>query len=118
VSVESLGGAKYFVQFIDDCSRWSEIHFLKSKAVVLGTMEEVFNLIETQTERKVKCLQTDNGREYLNEASEDFLKRRGISRRFTVAYNPEQNSIAERRNRTVVEMARCLLIQSGLPSFL
>jgi len=116
--VESLGGAKYFVQFIDDCSRWSEIRFLKSKAEVLGTMEEVFNLIETQTERKVKCLQTDNGREYLNEASEDFLKRRGISRRLTVAYNPEQNGIAERRNRTVVEMARCLLIQSGLPSFL
>lgn len=116
--VASLGGSKYFVQFIDDHSRWGEIRFLKSKDEVLAATKEVINLFETQTERKVKCLHSDNGREYLNEASDVFLKKRGITRRLTIPHNPEQNGISERRNRTIVEMARCLLLQSGLPRFL
>lgn len=111
---DSLGGAKYFIQFIDDCSRWSEVHFLKSKSDTFQAVKNFVNLMENQTGRKLKCIQSDNGKEFVNKTLDEFLRERGIIRRLTIPYNPQQNGIAERRNRTLVEMARCLLLQSGL----
>lgn len=73
------------------------------------------SFVENQTGRKIKCLQSDNGKEYINREFDDFLKKSGIGRRLTVMHTPEQNGVAERKNRTLVEMARCLLIQSNLP---
>ena len=63
----------------------------------------------------MKALQSDNGREYCNAEMDKVLKTNGIRRRLTVTYSPEQNGVAERRNRTLVEAAGCSLIQSGLP---
>jgi hypothetical protein len=113
---ESNGKAKYFVEFIDDQSRWCEVRFLKSKTEVVERTFEVINLMENQKGRTVKCIQSDNGTEYINNDFEKLLKKRGITRRLTVPYNPEQNGISERKNRTLLDMARCLLIESGLPS--
>lgn len=113
---ESLGGAKYFMTLIDDRSRWCEVRFLKSKDEAFKAFVEFVALVENQTGYKVKCLQTDNGKEYLSGNFDNFLKSRGIRRRVTVPYNPEQNGVAERKNRSLIETARCLLSQSGLPS--
>lgn len=112
--VKSIGGARFFVVFIDDKTRWCEVRFIKHKSDVLKAFQEVKNLMENLTERKIKYLQSDNGKEYCNEDFDRYLKQCGISRRLTVPYTPEQNGVAERRNRTLVEMARCLMIQSGL----
>ena len=60
-------------------------------------------------------MQSDNGKEYRNNVLDKFLKDSGIRRRLTVTHTPEQNGVAERKNQKLVEMARCLLIQSGLP---
>ncbi|KMQ86259.1 retrovirus-related gag-pol polyprotein [Lasius niger] len=114
--VESNGKAKYYVTFIDDNTRWCEVRFLKSKDEVLQRFKEFKNLVENQKEKKIKYLQSDNGTEYKSNQFDNFLKEHGIARRFSIAYNPEQNGIAERKNRTLNDMARCLLIQSGLPS--
>lgn len=114
--VESNGRARYFITFIDDCTRWCEIKMLKKKSEALDAFKEFKNYVETQTERKIKCLQSDNGTEYLNKGFDEYLSESGIGRRLTVTHTPEQNGVAERKNRTLVEMARCLLIQSGLPS--
>uniref|UniRef100_A0A6V7IJ77 Retrovirus-related Pol polyprotein from transposon TNT 1-94 n=1 Tax=Bracon brevicornis TaxID=1563983 RepID=A0A6V7IJ77_9HYME len=113
--VESMKKARYFVTFIDEKSGWCEIRFLKRKNEVFQEFKNFKILVENQTERKVKHLQSDNGREYVNTEFENFLKENGISRRLSVPHTPEQNGIAERRNRTLIEMARCLLIQSKLP---
>lgn len=112
----SLGGARYFVEFIDDCSGWCEIRFLKSKADVYRAMTEYASLVKNQKGVKLKCLQSDNGREYTSNEFNDFLRKKGITRRLTVPHNPEQNGTAERRNRTLNEMARCLLKESKLPN--
>jgi len=112
---ESYGRAKYLVTFIDDCSRWCEVRFIKHKSEVFKEFVKVKSLLENQKDTKIKCLQTDNGTEYLSKEFSDYLDVRGIRRRLTVPHNPEQNGVAERRNRTLVEAARCLLIQSGLP---
>lgn len=113
---KSINGARYYVSFIDDNSRWCEVRFFKSKNEVFGKFKEFLKLTENQKEKKIKCIQSDNGGEYRNEEFDNYLKEHGIVRRLTVAHNPEQNGIAERKNRTLIEMVRCLLIQSGLPS--
>lgn len=113
--VESIGKAKYFIEFIDDHSRWSEVRFLRHKNEALQATKEFIALAEKQTGKYVKCFQSDNGLEFTGKDFDNLLKDRGITRRLTVPYNPEQNGVAERRNRTLLDMARCLLAQSGLP---
>lgn len=113
--VESNGGAKYFVTFIDDFSGWCVIRLIKKKSEVFNQFKDFKISVENQTGKKIKYLQSDNGKEYVNNSFDEFLRTNGIGRRLTVTHTPEQNGVAERRNRTLVEMARCLLIQSELP---
>lgn len=112
--VESIGKSRYFVTFIDDYSRWCTVRMIKSKSEVFNEFKNYKALVENRTGRKIKCLQTDNGKEFVNQEFNNFLKKNGIERRLTVMHTPEQNGIAERKNRTLVEMARCLMIQSKL----
>lgn len=115
---ESKGRARFLVTFIDDFSRWCEVYFIKNKSDVLSVFKQYKAYAEKQTSEKIKHLQTDNGREFCNAEFDEFLKSHGIRRRLTVPYTPQQNGIAERKNRTLVEMARCLMMQGGLqPSF-
>lgn len=113
---ESHGKAKYFVTFIDDHSGWCEVRFLNKKSGVFTEFKKVHTFFEKQKGVPLKCLQSDNGTEYLSNEFKEYTNTHGIQRRLTVANNPEQNGKAERRNRTLVEMARCLLIQAGLPT--
>ncbi|GBP23899.1 Retrovirus-related Pol polyprotein from transposon TNT 1-94 [Eumeta japonica] len=111
---QSVNGARYFITFIDDRSRWCEVYFLKQKSGAL----EAFKMYQTQAERvtgkKIKYLQSDNGKEYCNAEMDNFLRNQGIQRRLSVVRTPQQNGVAERFNCTIVEMARCLLLQSSL----
>lgn len=90
--------------------------FLRNKSDVYNAFREIKALVENQTGKKIKQLQSDNEREYLSTEFEDFLAKAGIRRRLSIAYNPEQNGIAERKNQTLLKMTRCLLIRSDLPS--
>lgn len=63
----------------------------------------------------MKILRTDNGLEYHRKDFNSILNDQGIQRQYTTAHTPQQNGVAERANRTIFDMARCLLIQSGLP---
>jgi transposase InsO family protein len=75
-------------------------------------------MVENQLGKRIKCVRSDNGTEYLCNEFESYLEKHGIKHEMTVAYTPEQNGVAERRNRTLVEMARCMMIQSQVsPSF-
>ena len=111
---ESFKRKKYFVTFIDDYSRWCEVYFLSKKGDVLQAFKDYKVRVETFTGKRIKFLMTDNGREYCNRVFDKFLRENGVRRRLTVAHTPQQNGVAERKNRTLVEMARCLLIQTGL----
>lgn len=111
---ESWGRARYFVTFIDDSSRWCEVRFLRKKSDVFQSFKEFKAQAELQSGVQLKCLMSDNGLEYTNGDFSNFCKNHGIVRRFTVPHTPEQNGVSERKNRTLVDMARCLLVQSGL----
>ena len=98
---ESLGGQKYFVTFIDDYSRCCAVYFLMHKSEVLEKFKEFEAVTTNESSQRIGTLRTDNGGEYL---SKEF-KAKGMRHEMTVAYSPEQNGVAERMNRTLMESA-------------
>jgi transposase InsO family protein len=110
----SLGGAKYFISFIDDYSRRLWVYPIKKKSDVFSIFKQFKALIELETGKKIKCLRIDNGGEYTNGDFLSFCKEEGIMRQFTVAHTPQQNGVAERMNRTLLERTRAMLRTAGL----
>ena len=113
--VNSLGGARYFLTLIDDYSRKVWVYFLKQKDEVFGKFKQWKAMVEKQTGRSVKRLRTDNGGEFCSKEFEEFCKNAGIVRHHTVPGTPQQNGVAERMNRTLLERARCMRINAALP---
>ena len=111
----SLAGARYFLSLIDDFSRMVWVFSLKSKDKVFDQFKNWKILVETQTNRKVRRLRTNNGLEFCNKDFDDFCTKHGIVRHKTVRHTPQQNRLAERMNRTLIDKVRCMLIHSKLP---
>jgi hypothetical protein len=118
MSLASLTGSLYYVVFIDDFSRKSWIFFMKTKGQVFSRFQEFKALVENQTGKKIRVLRSDNGGEYTSKEFMDFCAGEGIRRELTVPYNPQQNGVAERKNRAIVGAARAMLHDQGLPLFL
>ncbi|CAL1406718.1 unnamed protein product [Linum trigynum] len=114
VNVKSLGGARYFVTFIDDHSQKTWVYTLKTKDQALDVFKQFLALVERETRKKLKCIRTDNGGEYRGPFA-TFCKEHGIRQQFTPPKTPQLNGLAERMNRTLLERVRCLLSHSKLP---
>lgn len=115
MNVNSIGGARYIVTFIDDFTRRVAVYNIKYKSQVLEKFKEFKNLSENQLQKKIKKLRTDNGGEYCSDEFDKYLKEAGIIHQKSCPYTPEQNGLAERMNRTIIEKTRCLLAEAGLP---
>eukprot|EP00253_Pinus_taeda_P032069 PITA_32069 len=72
-------------------------------------------LVEKELRKKVKALRSDNGGEYISDEFKDFCNAEGIRRELIAPHNPQQNGVAERKNRTIVGAARAMLHDQGLP---
>jgi transposase InsO family protein len=118
MSVESVSGSRYFALSFDDYSRKTWIYFLKTKDEVFGRFQEFRALVENQTGRKTRVLRSNNGGEYTSKEFKDYCTAVGIKKELTVPYNPQQNGVVERKNRTVVGAARAMIHDQGLPLFL
>nr|AAL75759.1 Putative pol polyprotein [Oryza sativa Japonica Group]AAL91607.1 Putative pol polyprotein [Oryza sativa Japonica Group]AAP51772.1 retrotransposon protein, putative, Ty1-copia subclass [Oryza sativa Japonica Group] len=105
----SLGGARYMLTIIDDHSRKVWPYFLKHKDDTFAAFKEWKVMIERQTEKEVKVLRTDNGGEFCSDAFDDYYRKEGIVRHYTIPYTPQQNGVAERMNRTIISKAHCML---------
>ncbi|KAL5865755.1 hypothetical protein ACOSQ3_003269 [Xanthoceras sorbifolium] len=110
----SMSGKHYYVTFVDDFSRRVWVYLMKKKDEVLGIFLKWKKMIETQTGRKIKRLRSDNGTEYTNDPFMRVCEDEGIVRHFTVRKTPQQNGVAERMNRTLLEKVRCMLSNAGL----
>ena len=115
MSAKSLAGAEYFLTFIDDHTRYVWVYPLKHKDEVFDRFLIWKALVEKSSGRKLKVLRTDNGGEYTSTKFEDYLNAEGVRHERTVPKTPEQNGVAERQNRTLVETVRSMLIDSKLP---
>jgi transposase InsO family protein len=111
----SINGYVYYLSFIDDYSRKTWVYFLKSKDEVFGKFKEFKALIENLSKRKIKILRSDNGGEYTSKEFINFYKDVKIKRELTTPYNPQQNGVAERKNRTIMEEVNTMIHDQDLP---
>ena len=102
LKVKSIGGALYFVTFIDDYSRKLWVRTLKTKDQVFNVFKEFHVSIERETRKKLKCIRTDNGGEYCG-SFDAYCREHGIKHQKTPPKTPQLNGLAERMNRTLVE---------------
>lgn len=112
--VDSFGGSWYYVLFLDDYSRKVFVKPIKHKSDVFAEFCEFKSLVENQTGNKIRTLRTDGGGEYCNNKFGQFLKQYGIEHQKTTPYTPEQNGMAERMNRSLVEKVRCMLFDAHM----
>jgi transposase InsO family protein len=111
----SCGNKKYTLCFIDDYSRKSWIYFLLEKSEALSHFKCFKKMVENETCLSIKCLRTDRGGEFTSLEFNKFCEQHGIKRQLTTAYTPQQNGVAERKNRTVMNMVRAILYEKKVP---
>ena len=90
------------------------VYPLRKKSEVVSAFTRFYRDTMIASGTKIKIIRSGNGGEYRNAAMDSFCKEKFIKQEFTVPFNPEQNGMAERMNRTLVEMTRCMLKDSGL----
>ncbi|GKA73886.1 putative ribonuclease H-like domain-containing protein [Tanacetum coccineum] len=115
-NVKSLMKKSYCLVVTDDFSRFSWVFFLATKDETSGILKTFITEIENQLDHKVKVIRSDNGTEFKNSVMNQFCEMKGIKREFSVARTPQQNGVAERKNRTLIEAARTMLVDSKLPT--
>ena len=114
----SLGGNRYFVSFIDDFSRKSWVFLMKEKREVFSKFQQFKTMAETQSGEKLSTLRSDNGGEYTGKDFSEFCKDQGVIHVYSSPYSPNQNGVAERFNRTMIDMVTSMLSSSKLPLLL
>ena len=112
---QSLGGGKYFVTFIDDATRHTRVYILanKKQKTVLKVFREHCAWAEKQSGYPIKLLRTDGGSEYRDQMKQ-FCLDLGIEHQPTAPYSPQSNGVAERMNRTLLDMVRPMILDSKL----
>ncbi|KAJ6902219.1 Retrovirus-related Pol polyprotein from transposon TNT 1-94 [Populus alba x Populus x berolinensis] len=111
----STGQNRYFLTFTDDFSRKTWIYFLKRKSEVFNCFKDFKAIVEKQTGYTIRTVRSDQGGEYTANDFEAYCTQQGIRHQTTPAYTPQLNGVAERKNRTILDMARSLLKAKKLP---
>ncbi|GJY73235.1 putative ribonuclease H-like domain-containing protein [Tanacetum coccineum] len=102
----------------NDYSRFTWVFFLATKDETSGILKSFITELENLVDKKEKIIRCDNGTEFKNKVMSEFCEQKGIKREFSVARTPQQNSVAERRNMTLIEAAKTMLADSKLPTTL
>ncbi|GJV30927.1 retrovirus-related pol polyprotein from transposon TNT 1-94 [Tanacetum coccineum] len=116
--VASINGKRYILVIVDDYSRFTWVRFLKTKDEAPAAIIKCIKNIQVRLKATVRNVRTDNGTEFVNQTLREWYENVGISHQTSVARTPQQNGVVERRNRTLVEAARTMLIFSKAPLFL
>ncbi|GKA56001.1 retrovirus-related pol polyprotein from transposon TNT 1-94 [Tanacetum coccineum] len=115
--VQSINGKKYILVIIDDYSRFTWVKFLRSKDETPELVTKFLTQIQVGLNKTVRFIRTDNGTEFVNQVLTEFYEKFGIFHQKSVPRTPQQNGVVERRNRTLVEAARTMLIFQRLRCF-
>nr|GEU65292.1 hypothetical protein [Tanacetum cinerariifolium] len=114
--VSSIMHKKYRLVITDNFSRFTWVFFLATKNETSRILKIFITKIENLVDKKVKIIRCDNEPEFKNSVMNEFCEEKGIKREYSVARTPQQNEVAERRNRTLIEAARTMLADSKLPT--
>ncbi|KAD3066376.1 hypothetical protein E3N88_34256 [Mikania micrantha] len=114
-SVKSLGRKSYCLVVTDDFSRYTWVFFLNTKDETAEILKSFILRVENESDHHVKIIRSDQGTEFKNHVLNSFCESKGITRQFSAPRTPQQNGVAERRNRTLIEAARTMLSDAKLP---
>ena len=124
LSVPCFTGEKYFITFIDDLSRYGYVYLMHEKSQAIDIFEMFITEVERQLDKNIKIVRSDRGGEYYGRYDESgqnpgsfakFLDKHSIRAQYTMPGTPQQNGVAERRNRTLMEMVRSMMSYSSVP---
>ncbi|GJR86378.1 retrovirus-related pol polyprotein from transposon TNT 1-94 [Tanacetum coccineum] len=116
--VASVNGKKYIIVIVDDYPRFTWVKFLRSKDEAPDFIIKFLKMIQVRLKVPVRCIRTYNGTEFVNQTLREYYEKVGISHETSVARSPQQNGVVERRNCTLIEVARTMLIYAKAPLFL
>jgi transposase InsO family protein len=105
----SIGGSKYCLVIVDDYSRFTWVFFLQEKSQTQDTLKGFLRRTQNEFGFRIKKIRSDNGMKFKNSQIEGFLEEEGIKHEFSSPYTPQQNGVVERKNRTLLDMARTML---------
>jgi hypothetical protein len=105
----SIGGNKYGQVIVDDYSCFTWVFFLHVKSETQEVLKKFLKRTQNEFDAKVKKIRSDNGSKFKNTQVEDYLDQEGIKHKFSAPCTPEQNGVAERKNRTLIESAWTML---------
>jgi hypothetical protein len=114
-TLASLGANKYCLVIVDDYSRYTWVYFFMHKYETQQIIKDFTNEVQHQYGQDILMIQSDNGTEFKNYTLNDFLSDEGIQHQYSSPYIPQQNSVAERKNRTLMDMARTMLAEFKSP---
>ena len=114
-SHDSLGGKKYCLVIVDDFSRYTWVFFFKYKSETQQTVIDFANEVQRKHNATILSIRSDNGTEFKNYTLDEFLSDEGIKHQYSTPYTPQQNGVAERKNRTLMDAARSMLAEFKSP---
>ncbi|KAK2433017.1 putative mitochondrial protein [Trifolium repens] len=114
-NVPNVSGAKWFVTFIDDCTRVTWVYLLKHKSEVSSIFLNFHSMIKNQFGANIKRLRSDNAKDYFNNVLNSFCQKEGIIHESSCVKTPQQNGVAERKNGHLLNQTRALLFQNNVP---
>jgi transposase InsO family protein len=115
VAYLSIRGSKYGLVIVDDFSRFTWVFFLHDKSDTQGTLKCFLRRAQNEFELKVKKIRSNNVSEFKNLQVEEFLEEEGSKHEFSAPYTPQQNGVVERKNKTLIDMARTMLGEYKTP---
>ncbi|WVZ76886.1 hypothetical protein U9M48_024808 [Paspalum notatum var. saurae] len=113
--VASVGGKWYVLVVVDDFSHFSWVFFMEFKDEAFGFVRDLVLRLRNESHKAMRAIRSDNGGEFRNSRFENFCRDLGLEHQFSSPYTPPQNGVVERKNRTLVEMARTMLDEHRTP---
>jgi transposase InsO family protein len=113
----SIDGSKYYLVIGDDYSRFTWVFFLQEKFQTQETLKRFLRRAQNEFGLRIKKIRSTNGTEFKNSQIQGFLEVEGIKHEFSSPYTPQQNGVMERKNRTLLDMARTMLDEYKTPDW-
>ena len=113
--VLTRGGKRYFITFIDVFFRFTYVYLMRNKVESFDIFKHYKTEVENQNDRKIKIRRSDRGGEYFPNDFSTFCEEHGIIQQSSAPYTPQQNSLAKRENRTLIDMVNSMILSAKLP---